>query len=518
MILRFIGKASIVSTLCSRSVCPSRILFSISSIHAAGLQTARFGAYGLLLLWAASALEGHAYAQYIPPANGPVCDTDVPGNNCNSRGSSSSSRDSEEDRRARQAAAEARAERKAQRDAENKKKADDKRAADLRARQEAEERRQEAARREEAAAEAHRRWAAQAEEEKALARKLAQEQADFNNAKPAAVSGLKGVNGASASGGGGLGLKGLDDAGRADSQAGWVGTITDPQLAPIARRLASVVPPMPIPEKDLPTVDQFYMNEDRVLKASDYVVAGFQMAGYMGKVSSFEVEAFMIAGKTLIAGQNGAYLYLGKRDAQFAAAAAYLKDPATEQTFAHLVDDVRQNRPIAASADPAMVEAARALNVHHAGSDTEGRKANVPIMWDMMTSREALKAMLFRATVEVSGSILSHGMEPGIDKLLEDPERKAMYDSLRLERTALRKRMEDPNIDNDLRGQITTLIKESDKRSADCYKVEKARERVANTAIGLKIPDALERVAKVLLPETKTLEFQQPQQGDTGKP
>jgi hypothetical protein len=451
-------------------------------------------------------LEGRAGAQNIPDVPSPTC-VDTPEYPCHSR-SSSFSRESDEERaERREAQAEARAERKAERDAQKKIKA----AQNLAKKRAKEDKKQAAIDYQRRQEEAQRQQAAEAERQRQLAIEAERLQTAFNQIKPGVVGSLKRVDGAPVGGnGGGLGLKGPDDGQRGGSQAAWTATITDPQVAPIARHLASIVPPLPISEKDV-ALDwkKIYLNDNRLLNTTDYVVAGWQMAGLMGKTSALEVEVLLIGGKTLIAGQDGAYMYLARRDKDFDAAAAYLKNPATAQTFAHLVNDVRQNRPLSALADPAMVEAAQAINAHHAGNDKKDMNAIVPIMWDLMTSPEALSAMLRKASVEVTGSLIGHGMEPGVEKLLEDQaQRKVMFDGIRLERNAARKMMDMPTTTKAQREQLTTVIKKADQLSADCYKFEKKVDGIVNSADGLAISDATDRLAKVLLgPGTKVHEF-----------
>lgn len=470
------------------------------------------GLVGFLILAAGMLLASRAGAQNVPMPTGITC---VEG--CRS-GSSNSSGETDEERQARrQAQAEAREIRNAERDKQkaikDAQKLADKQAKDearRQALQEIEDKKQAAIDAQRRQEEAQRQQAAEAERQRLLAVEAERLQAAFNAAKPGVVSDLKGVDGAPAGGSGyGLGLKDSDDGQRGGSQAAWAATITDPQVAPIARHLASFVPPMPISEKDV-ALDwkKIYLNDNRLLDATDYVVAGWQMAGMMGKVSTAEVEVALIVGKTLIAGQDGAYMYLARRDKEFDAAAAYLKNPATAQAFAHLVDDVRQNRPLPSRADPAMVEAAQAINAHHAGNDIEGKKAIVPIAWDLMTSPEALSAMLRKASIEGSAAILSHGMEPGINKLLEgQAQRKAVYDGIQMERNTARKMMDLPATTGAQREQLTTLIKKANQLSADCYKFETV-DRVVNTANGLALGDATDKIAKALLgPETKVHEF-----------
>jgi hypothetical protein len=247
---------------------------------------------------------------------------------------------------------------------------------------------------------------------------------------------------------------------------------------------------------------QIYLNDNRLLKASDYVVAGWQIAGLMGRSSAVGVEVIMIGAKTISAGQDGAYLYVARKDNDFSAASAYLKNPATEQTFAHIVEDVRQNRPLPPGAETEMVRVARSLNAPQTWANKTGTVGNIGIMWDEMTSPEAVSAMFRRASIEVAASVIGHGMEPGVNKLLEDQaQRKAMFDGIRLERNAAKKMLEFPGTTEATPEQIKKTIVEADKLSAKCFEFEKSADRVVNTANGLALGDATDRITKVFFPD-----------------
>lgn len=430
---------------------------------------------------------GSAGAQiYVPPASRPVCDTDVPGNNCG--GSRSRPAESDEDRRARlQAMADARAERKAESDRQKaikdaqklaKKKAQEE------ARQQAENDRLNAIASERAAAE-------RAEQQRQLEIDTQRRQAAFDAIKPKLMSGLKGVDGATAGANNsddGLGLKGLDDTERVAAKPAWDAQITDPQAAKIAHHLGSFVPPLPIPKEEV-ALDwkKVYLNDDRLMNTADLVMAAWETTGVLGEPIAIPCKALLIGGKSFIAQEDGAYLYLVKKDADYDAALAYLKDPAKSQAFAHLVQDVRQNRPLPATADPAMVKAARAITDPKLGS-------TAAVVWDSMTSKEALSAMLRKAWIETATEMLS----PSTEGLLRDEaERKAMFDAVRLDRTEARKMMEMATTDAQ-RAQYKALVEHADSVSATLYrleKVNKAASDIADEKIGENVGDMGDVVA-----------------------
>ena len=263
----------------------------------------------------------------------------------------------------------------------------------------------------------------------------------------------------------------------------------------MARHLGSVVPPLPIPEKEVAlNWKKVYLNDNLLLSTMDYVIAGWQMAGVLGE-TTVAGKFFMIGSKSFIAGEDGAYMYLVRKDRDFDAASAYLKDPAQAQTFAHLVDDVRQHQTMPASADPAMVQAARAITDPRLGNNNWG------IAWDAMTSPEALSAMIRKASIEATSELISAGATPGINKLLANQqERKTMFDAIRLERAEARAMMKLPTTTDVQRAQLTGVIEKADQLSADVYRFEKGADRVVDTAAGLAIGDATDGLAKAFLP------------------
>jgi hypothetical protein len=409
-----------------------------------------------------------ARAQNIPAVPAPTC---VEG--CGSgRSSSSTPTWHHESAAERERRAEAKREKKAQKDAANKAKED----AKARQKQQDEEARQEMERARERQAEAERQRIVDAERQRKLAIEAQKLQSAFDNAKPAALSGLKGVDGTPVTGsaGGGLGLKGVDDGAPAGGQAGWTATVTDPKVAPMARRLASIVPPLPISEKEV-ALDwkKVYLNDDRLMDATDTVVAAWEMTGVLGERLSGPVGALIIGGKTLIAGENGAYLHLVTKEKDYDAALAYLKNPAQAQSFARLVQKVREGKPLPATADPAMVKAARAITDPKLGDTGK-------MVWDAMTSKEALGAMVRKATIEVGATLL-----PSTKILLKnEAERKVMFDAVRLERTQARKMLELADTTVKQQAQLITVIRHADQLSADLYKVDKAAKLASDVADG----------------------------------
>ncbi len=412
-----------------------------------------FAVLALLITSSVFLFQGRAAAQSACAQLGVDC-TNVGG-----RGT-----ESDEDRRARlQAAAEARAERKAEKEA---KKAAEKKAKEE-ARRQAETARIEAEKRQREEFDAQRQResqsAIQAEQQRQAALRAQQRQSTFNAQKPAIVASLKGA----------------DDA--PPGQPAWA-SVTDPQVSKIAKRLGSVVPPLPIPKEEVAlSWKDIYLSNDRLMNTTDLVVAGWEMTGVVGGGLTAPYKIIMIAGKTFIAGEDGAYLHLVRHEEDYDAALAFLKNPAQKDKFARLVQDIRQNRPIPPGADPAMVKAAQAV------TDPKLGNSATSIAWDAMISPEALAAMFRKATVEITTEAVSGKTEDLVKSLTN---RKAVFDTVRLEREQARRMIKAETTTPQQREQLTTVIDEANRKLSAMYWVDKT----ANTANGMTIGDATDKV------------------------
>lgn len=332
----------------------------------------------------------------------------------------------------------------------------------------------------------------QAERQRMLQEEAQRLQNAFNRTRPDAVSSLKDDEGGSSPVVIGSGAN--TPTQRSLAQAQWVSTITDPQVKPIARRLASVVPPLPIPAKEV-ALDwkKVYLNEDRLINTTDLVVAGWEIAGSLGESAVWPCKLLLIGGKTFIAGENGAYVYLVEKDKDYDAARAYLRDPQQAQSFARIVQATREDRPMPAGASPAMVQAARAIA--DPGLGDTGK-----VVWDAMTSKQALSAMVRKATIEVGTEILTPSTETAL--LEDEAERKAVFDTLRLERTRARKMLAEASTTEIQRAQLKTVIQQSDKMSSELYKVDKFNHLLGGTVdakIGDSMSDAADLIAEHFL-------------------
>jgi hypothetical protein len=261
----------------------------------------------------------------------------------------------------------------------------------------------------------------------------------------------------------------------------WANGFHDPQVAPMARRLGAVVPPLPIPAQEV-SMDwkQVYLNDERLEKTGDLVVAGWEMAGLIEDSSLF-VKGLMIGGKALIGDEDGAYVFLCKRDMIYDAALHYLKDPKTAKDFARLVDDLKHDRAISLGTNPMMLIAAKLIADPHQGSVAWAT-------WDAMSSPEARSAALRKASVEAAADLISAGVGHQTNGFFKDVEaRKAMYDSIRLERTAARKMLAEPGVTAARAEELQGVIHKADDLSSWIYKTDPQVKRVKEGFEGLAI-------------------------------
>jgi hypothetical protein len=420
-----------------------------------------------------------AAAQYIPPANGPVC-VETPGIPCPGSSSSSGSSTTSDPvavwKERFHKMAEANKRRQAASDAKKKT------AAEAKAKQKQAEIDAENLR---AVALGQLQLAAETQRQATL--EAARRQAAFDSLKPNAVGGLKGIDGAASATAPAVyaSLKGLDSGNARQTEPAWVKTVTDPQVTPIAHRLASVVPPLPIPAAEV-KLDwkKVYLNDDRLMNTLDMVVAGWEMTGVLGESISVPCKMLIIGGKTFIAGEDGAYAFLVKQDADYDAALAYLKDPAKAKEFAQLTQKLRLKEELPKNADAAMVRAAKAI--------VDPKLGNTGAMvWDAMTSKEALTAMVRKVALEAASE-----MTPSTEGLLKsEAERKAMFDAVRLERKRATVMLERTAVTEVQKEQLKTVIKQADKLSAEMYVVDKM-ENVVSGQVDDKISGAWDKVSE----------------------
>jgi hypothetical protein len=291
--------------------------------------------------------------------------------------------------------------------------------------------------------------------------------------------GLKGVDSSDSFGlkglgensGAGLGLKGANQV----SSQPWDADITRPQIKSIARRLDAIQVPPPVPQKEASlSWKRLYLGNKSMADTADHVLDFWELTGTLGESASLGCKIILIAGKTFIAGEDGAYVHLVKQDRVYESALRYLKDPSQAKQFTRLVQAVKEKRPIPASANPEMLKAARAILDPKLGS------SGTRIAWDAMLSPEARAAMVRKAALESGAALVSTGTEG----LLHDlTQRKELYTAAMRERDEARKMLLHTS-DVLYRDQLKKVIGHANAVLDDLYRLQRVVPVVASGAIG----------------------------------
>lgn len=497
-----------LSTLSFAFHLPSAFRFSLSSLLYCSL-------FALLVL----CIPASAHAQGTPDIGSGTCD-DINPANCGGSSSSGSSSGTESSADFNRRMREEREERAERREAEAKRRLE----RQLEKQADAERRTQEELARKQAealrlAAELKAKMALEAQQKREAA--ALRRQAAFTNGKASALSLLKdedGIDDSSVVDLRGLGLK--DDGDITvpilgnGPDAAWVSQITNPAAAVHARRLAAFVPPQPISSADVP-VAVTETGEPKWLVGADLLVGTWQVAGKVGsklvkplqvgaKAAEFlsPADLILIGGKSFIAAEDGARIYLDNKDRNYENALRYLKDPQQSKEFARLVQDVRAGRPFTAATSDTMMEAARAI------ADPKLNASTASIVWDAMTSPEALSAAARKAIFEVAGSYVTKKVNDlAVNKFTEElVGHKTKWDMLTQERHWAIDTMKIPTTSEADRAQLKIIVNHANNEMGKLYRLEQIPAAYDGIAIGPgvekaydKINEAADRMASAIL-------------------
>lgn len=142
-----------------------------------------------------------------------------------------------------------------------------------------------------------------------------------------------------------------------------------------------------------------------LLSTADAVVYGGKVLGYVLKDSNLAMNVIMVTGKSFIAAEDGALLYVTAQNEVYDRALDYLRDPGKKEEFLRIVRAVRRGEVNIRARDERMIEAARALH------DPRLQKGGWGLAWGAMISPEARTAALNKACVETAGVLLGNAME-----------------------------------------------------------------------------------------------------------
>ncbi len=208
--------------------------------------------------------------------------------------------------------------------------------------------------------------------------------------------------------------------------------ITDPQIAAIMKKLDNIEVPEPLAFEEAWIEFTRHPPDDetagRIIGHAENGVAVFDVSRLLlaGKALSWVPTAVLSTGKTIIAGLDGADLYLMRQGAALDRGLRYLRDKRTSAQFADIVNALRQKKPLPRGANPQMISAARAM------TDPANGSTGTRIAWNAMWSPEAKSAMLSRACIELGGTLIAEGTGGMVTELISsrDPAFRSALEAL----------------------------------------------------------------------------------------
>jgi hypothetical protein len=196
-------------------------------------------------------------------------------------------------------------------------------------------------------------------------------------------------------------------------------SMTVPQIEELSRRFQAVEPPPPV------STDQISVRLRPRDKMSELILMGTEVGVALMDVRQLRIageafgvvpKALLVTGKTFIAMENGADVYLVKQNEVYEQSLRWLKDKNTSKTFSETVQALRENRQLPSGATPKMVNTAKAILDPELGNS--GRR----IAWDAMWSPEAKAAGIKKACIEIGSFLIGKGAEGYANKYLAERE------------------------------------------------------------------------------------------------
>jgi hypothetical protein len=270
---------------------------------------------------------------------------------------------------------------------------------------------------------------------------------------------------------------GRDPGQRRSGELPWEAGISNPQIARIMRGVGSIEVPPPLPARKV------FFSWKRLAtehgtglldSGSDIGFLAWDLFGRIGSKAPLTAKILVIGGKTFIAGEDGACVYLVKQNEIYEGALGYLKDPATRDRFARLVHDLKQGATPPADVNPRMLSAAKAIN------DPKLGRSGMWLAWGAMLSPEARAAMVRKASMEIGSALIGQGVQGTLGDLTRH---ERLYGAARLERRkamALLRETTDPME----RAQLKKVVAHIDHGISRMYRVERSGPILGTYAIG----------------------------------
>jgi tetratricopeptide (TPR) repeat protein len=188
------------------------------------------------------------------------------------------------------------------------------------------------------------------------------------------------------------------------------------QVAAIIHGIRNIqVPPPILPTEAAITFGQIAPEDHtskNILLGTELGVAVVDVIGKIGGSPLNGTKLIFATGKTFVAAENGADVYLVRRNDTYEKALRYLKDDATRDDFTAIVRALKDHRPIPENASIDMARAAEAILDPKLGNN--GKR----IAWDAMFSPEARNAALTQVCIELEGEIIGQATKTMVARLM----------------------------------------------------------------------------------------------------
>ena len=216
--------------------------------------------------------------------------------------------------------------------------------------------------------------------------------------------------------------------------------------------------------------------------------AGVAVMDIVGKLGNAALPAklILVTGKSFIAAEDAADVYLVKQTELYKQASAYLKDQRTRLRFTEIVRAIKVREPVPENADVQMLRAA------HAILDPKLGNSGMRTAWDAMFSPGARRAALSQAYIELGGRILGVSAAKGGPAAARIAKRitavhKPAFAKAAGTVTNARKMLE--KVKNaEAKAKLYEVIKEANKKMAETYRISspgKAAEKTAEWSLDM---------------------------------
>jgi hypothetical protein len=182
---------------------------------------------------------------------------------------------------------------------------------------------------------------------------------------------------------------------------------------------------------------------ERVVDGLDVGVASMELIESLSN-ATLTSRLILATGKTIIADENAADLYLVKQDDLYEEALRYLKNNTTRLDFSQTVAALRQGKPVPAGTSHEMLRAAKAI------LDPKLGNGGIRMAWDAMLSPDARRAALTQGCIELGGAVLGAVAKGAAKNIIaeQQPAFREATDFLEKAHTALEQVKEPAAIDS----------------------------------------------------------------------